>query len=195
LGRAKPYREHGFECTTAGHMYDNKFLPRLRSIIELADVTVSNTCGGQLGYCVGLGKPHVLLQIDKPRHVAPSDVLKRDVNSTLANNKYFRRINELFSHWSDELTAEQSETVADYWGFDLKRTPDELRMMLQIAEGMYRERSKLFRSGEFMLKLQEHHYSVNGMKKYAAFLRNQDQLIDQCLTQDKAESAFHDTAV
>jgi hypothetical protein len=195
LGRAKPYREHGFECATAGHMYDKQFLPRLRSIIELSDVTVSNTCGGQLGYCVGLGKPHVLLQIDKPRHVAPSDVLKRDVNSTLENNRYFKRISELFSHWSEELTDEQRETVADYWGFNSKRTSGELKTMLQIAEDMYRERGRLLTSSEPMLRLQEQHYFRSGNHDYADFLCKQSQLIDQSLIQEKAESELYDTAL
>jgi hypothetical protein len=195
LGRAKPYQEHGFECTTAGHMYDKLFLPRLRSIIELADVTASNACGGQLGYCVGLGKPHVLLQIEKPRHAAPVNVLKRDVNSTLATNLHYRHIMDLFSHWSEDLNAEQRETVADYWGFNCRRTPDELKTMLQIAEDMYRNRSRLIQSGESMSNSQARHYSGTGNQDYAGFLRKQSQLIDQSLIQEKAESVIHDIAV
>ncbi|RQV98375.1 hypothetical protein EH220_03425, partial [bacterium] len=68
LGRDASYRAAGFECVTAGHMFDPLFLPRLRSILECATVVTSNVCGTHVGLCVALRRPHVIA------HQAPKDV-------------------------------------------------------------------------------------------------------------------------
>lgn len=45
-----------YEVVTAGHYYDYNFLPRLRSIIETSDITMSNNLGSHLGQCIYLNK-------------------------------------------------------------------------------------------------------------------------------------------
>ena len=57
-GHTETYLEHGFECVTAGHIYDPFFLSRLKSIIDLATITTSNEIGTHIGYCIFMGKPH-----------------------------------------------------------------------------------------------------------------------------------------
>ena len=66
-GTDKIYSQHGFECVTAGHIYDNQFLPRLRSIIDSATITTSNEITTAIGYCIFLGKPHFLLESEVER--------------------------------------------------------------------------------------------------------------------------------
>lgn len=47
--------------TTAGHQLDINFLNRLKTIILLSDYTCSNSIGTHTGYCVYLGKPHLVI--------------------------------------------------------------------------------------------------------------------------------------
>jgi len=55
------YKENGFECVCAGHMYDKYFLPRLKSIISLSSMTMSSRTGTHVGYCVYMNKPHCII--------------------------------------------------------------------------------------------------------------------------------------
>jgi hypothetical protein len=48
LGRHKPYLEVGFACTTAGHMYDPQFLPRLVRMLHAHRFAVGNELGTSL---------------------------------------------------------------------------------------------------------------------------------------------------
>lgn len=52
------YQELGCTIVCAGHKYDQNFLSRLRSIIELSDFTISNSMGTHISYCYALGKNH-----------------------------------------------------------------------------------------------------------------------------------------
>ena len=52
------YQEMGCTIVCAGHKYDQNFLSRLRSIIEMSDFTISNSIGTHISYCYALGKNH-----------------------------------------------------------------------------------------------------------------------------------------
>ena len=52
------YQELGCTIVCAGHKYDQNFLSRLRSIIEMSDFTISNSIGTHISYCYALGKNH-----------------------------------------------------------------------------------------------------------------------------------------
>ncbi|MDR3063299.1 MAG: hypothetical protein LBU40_04060, partial [Methanobrevibacter sp.] len=58
------YKKHGFEVVTAGHYYDPMFLPRLKSMIEVSTMTMSNEVGTHVGYCIYMDKPHYVLDMD-----------------------------------------------------------------------------------------------------------------------------------
>jgi hypothetical protein len=56
------YKNQGCKVCTAGHKWDKDFLNRLKTIICLAEVTVSNDVGTHIGYCTVLDKPHTILK-------------------------------------------------------------------------------------------------------------------------------------
>ncbi|MBE6499190.1 MAG: hypothetical protein E7Z80_01405 [Methanobrevibacter thaueri] len=58
------YEDYGFDVVTAGHINDQLFLHRLRSLIEIADVTMSNQIGSHVGFCFHLNKPHYLIKTE-----------------------------------------------------------------------------------------------------------------------------------
>ena len=64
VGRLKKYDRNGYVMVSAGHGMSQKFLSRLRSIIELSDYTMSDAFGTQVGYSIGLGVPHIVLKKD-----------------------------------------------------------------------------------------------------------------------------------
>lgn len=99
------YKEYDFKITTAGHQYDLNFARRLRTIISLADVTVSNKVGTNLGFCIYLGKPHIVIN-DYPNKY----------NLAKQGGRICKELSDLFSKYSETITEEQFEMVDKYWG-------------------------------------------------------------------------------
>lgn len=136
LGRDAEFRACGYECTTAGHMYDPLFLPRLRSILSLADVTVSNQMGTHVGYSVALGVPHWFLStgtlsLDNP-HGVPFDPGVNHLPPA-----HVQEMMNIFAERTDVVTPDQRDLVEQYWGASEPLTPQELRGILELAEDMY----------------------------------------------------------
>jgi hypothetical protein len=100
----------------AGTRNDPYFLGRLKNIIELSDMTMTNAIGTHLGYCVSLNKPlfyynsNVKWDNSKDLH----DVYNKQYYSVFFNeNNLF--LNE-FGDFSTVLNSNQINLVKYFWG-------------------------------------------------------------------------------
>lgn len=116
------YLECGFKIVTAGHTYDYYFLDRLKSIIELADYTMSNDVGTHVGYCIAMQKPHYIYATDV-KYVADKNHVNSDrelgirsLNQQEISAMQKKDIINKFSTWQCQITKEQTECVEYYWG-------------------------------------------------------------------------------
>ena len=135
-GEEVEYKTNNFLVVTAGHRYDYYFLSRLKSIIKLSDVTISNAVGGQVGYCLALKKPHYIFE--QKIKVNGRKTLKdfEEWNSTHDKKEWEnflndeRKIYEAFSEYTEKITAFQF-TVGDYYfGIKNKKTKEEIKNIL-----------------------------------------------------------------
>ena len=136
-GVAKIYRLHGFECVTAGHIYDSQFLPRLKSIIESATITTSNDISTAIGYCITMGKPHFLLQSEIER----TSQIKKFLDECADNSKNIDaiKIREAFmTGLRSDITPEQFAVVEKYWGKGKEKTKEELKKIFEQSERLYK---------------------------------------------------------
>lgn len=108
---ASKYEEVGFIVTTAGHRYDLNFLSRLKSIIELADATVSNAFGTNIGFSIYLNKPFIYLSEE----------------GVFSNKTMISEVLNAFHAKKLTITEQQYSLVSKYWGFDSIKTPDQIR--------------------------------------------------------------------
>jgi hypothetical protein len=125
---AREYQKFGIEVVTAGHAFDPLFLPRLRSLIELSDLTVSNCVGTHLGYSVSLGKPHLLVNQDIERVDSKNEYYKGFVEDYL---KEIEKLNSAFGKYSESVTIDQRKILSYYAGFEHLKTPEEMNKILQ----------------------------------------------------------------
>ncbi|MGM9774734.1 MAG: hypothetical protein ACI3Y2_05995 [Candidatus Egerieousia sp.] len=109
------YKEYGFKITTAGHQYDLNFVRRLKSIILLADVTVSNKVGTNLGFCIYLKKPHIVIN-DYPNKY----------NTSKQGGRICKELSDIFSEYSETITNEQYEMVDKYWGLGAIKSREQI---------------------------------------------------------------------
>lgn len=109
------YKSKGFLLTTAGHQLDLNFVSRLKSIIELADYTMSNQIGTNTGFCVYLHKPHIIINDYDGKY-----------NKSRSGYYARREIADAFLSFHESITEEQIRVVNKYWGGDEIKTKEEL---------------------------------------------------------------------
>lgn len=161
LGRASAYKEAGFEVACAGHMYDTQFLSRLRSLIELADLTSSNRVGNQVGYSVLLGKPHKLFQVDVEL-VKESDapVFFTSIDE-YDNAPIVKEITNAFRTNEWGLTPTQRQAVEKYWCPDELLDQRELLTLIHHCSEMYELGPKALLGNRHIELLQLQRYVAN----------------------------------
>ncbi len=138
-GMDKKYKEYGFEIVTAGHLLDPLFLPRLKTIIELSDVTISNDAGTHVGYCLLQNKPHfIFLQ----KHNLVGKQTEVDTGWMIRKNKksmtpYFDVLNIFSKNSSFKITPQMKEIVNKYWGISQIKSKTALLKFVEDSERIY----------------------------------------------------------
>jgi hypothetical protein len=132
-GHADVYRSLGVECVTAGHMYDSGFLDRLRMIIERCDAVSSIEVGSHVFYSVALGRPVSLewqeIEYGSGKH---KDLVGSRTRS------WHGAMERLRSALERGLTDAEVAWVRQLIGVEEHRTSENLRGLLEEAEGLYR---------------------------------------------------------
>jgi len=109
------YEKAGYTIITAGHRSDPNFLPRLKDIIELSDLTMSNVVGTLIGYSICLNRPHYFFSqkltynVKESRHTKEG---KKNIDSTDIHQLFAQNFGEL----SFEITNSQIHIIEEYWG-------------------------------------------------------------------------------
>ena len=142
-GVAGDYESLGYRVVTAGYREDALFLARQRSLIFLADLTMSNSVGTQVGYCGYLGRPHYIFDQEK-RYGSDSALDDSEFNNAYARSQAAEKaeVAAEFSVLTDSLTGKQRELLERYWGFSKVRSRDELSDLFAVCEEAYRAGSK-----------------------------------------------------
>lgn len=104
-GLARKFEEKKWIICSAGHIYDNNFMNRLRTIIELSDLTMSNALGTNIGYGIALGKPHYLFY---------------QAIEGVVYNSYYEEVLEAaikcFGKYKEYVSDADKAFVEKYWG-------------------------------------------------------------------------------
>ena len=169
-GVAEKYIEHGFECVTAGHMFDPLFLPRLKSIIELATVTTSTVLGTHVCYSVFMEKPIFLIEIDGKPVAANEQILQRDSPGSNDENSWSStEIKKSFSEIRSDISQKQKDIANKHWGFSEVKTVPEMESMLQATEDIWKKGRTFFLSSRDVLTEQALDYLNSNDNEKALF--------------------------
>lgn len=131
---------HGFDkryegrhfLTVTGGINQVNFLPRMKAILKVADITYSNTLGTHIGYSIYEGKP-VVMDIRSNMSVIKNEVFK---NEQLSFARLFNGNNPF------TITKEQWELCDFYFGFSHIKTPSDLNAEFQKCKTEYERRFK-----------------------------------------------------
>lgn len=136
LGRDVPFRQAGLPVTSAGHMYDPRFLLRLRDILLRSRFAAGSRFGAHAVLAVGAGCLYLelpgqpespLTPIEQPTGTAEPNVLRVDPPNDRA--PAWLRIRDAFLNRDPD--RQQQVAVADYLlGTDRLLRADDLRTLL-----------------------------------------------------------------
>ena len=135
-GADELYLNKGWELTSAGHMFDPQFCPRLKSLILTSDACMTFEWGTHIGYSVFLNRPVFTSPVEFvwcDSGAAPPPFIDGEIRV---------KAMELFEQWSMEITPEQRSFVSLHWGFDSVRSPEEMRALLLEAEAAWKDREQ-----------------------------------------------------
>lgn len=124
-GEAKRYISLGYEVVSAGETFSTYFLPRMRSILEIADCVLANEFTTGLVYAVWLNKPVFLfsqelkkIKIEKVMYLPRQNPAPLDEFKRVTSDENYNRIEE------------QKEWGIHYCGFDCVKEKAELAELL-----------------------------------------------------------------
>lgn len=132
------YENYGYSIVTSGHRFDLNFLSRQKSIIQLADYTMSNNIGTHVGYCIYLNKPHYIFQqkidcVYQNKGVEKHITSSRTSENELSYQKEWEEVCSAFNMDVRMITAEQKSVVEEFWGISFLKTPEELKLALPVV--------------------------------------------------------------
>lgn len=128
------YERMGYKIVTSGHKFDVNFLNRQKTLIELADSTMSNNAGTHVGYCIYLNKPHYIFnqQVTLETYGEGSNNLSDFFSDE--DNRLFdietNEINKNFGIYRNFISEQDRRIIDKYWGTSFVRSPNELKTIL-----------------------------------------------------------------
>jgi len=132
----KRLKDEGYLIFSSGHRYDYYFLSRQKTMIQLADVTMSNFVSTHVAYCSCLNKPHWIIrqEIDFKALNAKGATNVAIGQKIAKENESIKEQEELyqaFAEFSTVLTERQRAVCDKYFGLSYMRTVEEMREILQ----------------------------------------------------------------
>lgn len=132
----KRLHDEGYLIFSSGHRYDYYFLSRQKTMIKLADVTMSNSVSTHLAYCSYFKKPHWLVsQKIETKALNAKGVINAAIADKISKDDVSKRegdeFRKVFSEYSEVLSCDQRALCDKYFGFSYVRTPEELKEIVK----------------------------------------------------------------
>ena len=126
----------GYIIFSAGHRYDYYFLSRQKTIIYLADVTMSNNIGTHIAYCTYMGKPHWIVRQEvtydsKDRGGKHNLNIVKQIKQDPLSLKEKEDLMITFAEYQDCLTDKQKQVASKYFGFNHIKSQKQMHDILQ----------------------------------------------------------------
>lgn len=122
----KHFESEGFKIVSAGFRDDISFLPRLKTIILLADLAIGNNIGTHVGYCYNLKTPFKLINTNY-RHTT---LVQKEKKGITQKEKH---LSELKAAMLSDNSIEIDQLMKQYWGNGICRTINERKIMCEVT--------------------------------------------------------------
>lgn len=146
-GFHKKFDGYGFNFVTAGHIIDPMFISRLKTIIKLSDVTMSNAIGSHIFYSLGMDKPHYLANETNMQFYSTyslnqnSEISKKEIADQCYSlqDSILQQYERIFSKYTEILTEEQLKLRDKICGKDSLKTSNEIKEFFEYTERLWKQ--------------------------------------------------------
>jgi hypothetical protein len=115
-GRYKDYENRGFIIVSSGTRNDPRFLSRLKDLIDISAMTMSNDIGTHIGYSVTLNKPHYYFSQEISRSVVDGENYHFNEQRMAKIAQEKKLFSSVFGSRECLINEEQRKLVEFYWG-------------------------------------------------------------------------------
>ena len=128
MGIHKNYEKAGFKIVCSGYRDDIFFLRRLRSLIEISDLTASNSLGTHVPYCLTLDKPHILIDDSKIGDEKEIYMKGEGIDETTYYNRLseIKEVEDILKQSHDPIELKSNKILNNFFGFSEIKSPSEL---------------------------------------------------------------------
>jgi hypothetical protein len=109
------FEKLGFTIVSAGSQEDIWFLSRLKDLIILSDMTMSNAMGTHIGYSISMNKPHYFF-CQSVDYTANGTIHTYQSSEAQEKEKLSPEFIKLFGEFSWNISREQIDICKYYWG-------------------------------------------------------------------------------
>lgn len=132
------FRKAGARLVSAGFRGDQNFIHRLRTLIEISDLVVSNLVGSYVGFSQALGKPLYMMS-DRAKYTGDEYNL-----SGKSKDNYQNTINDIFWAFSsmnpnEEQIRKQHELYEYFWGGSHFLTKKQAKSIIELQTILLKE--------------------------------------------------------
>ena len=135
------YSKSNIHVFTCGHKYNQSFMDRLKSVIDLSDVTLSDSVGTHLGYCIYSNKPHTIINQNHSKFISKhtnKSLLVESIESDPKRISQKAEIIRLFESNNNldlftRITNDQYKVCSNYWGFEYIKSKEEIAAIFENA--------------------------------------------------------------
>ena len=118
------------------------FLPRLKAILSIADITYSNLVGTHVGYSIYMGKPHVIDSAsDNQKSETVIQYNKATGSDFMASEQQFANMFDGKDPWN--ISKEQYDFIDFHFGLHHVKSPEEMNRELYKCEQIFKHRFNL----------------------------------------------------
>lgn len=117
------FESKGYKVVSAGYLNDSNFMPRLKTILTLADSVYSDSLGTHAAYCRVLNVPFGLIDCDT----------RYKVGGRFSDEQTHLEVETRLTDAILLDTSEREMAFNYYWGSDIKRTLEERKVIAEIT--------------------------------------------------------------
>lgn len=121
----KAFQAEGFKIACSGFRDDSAFASRLKTMIRLSDVVLSDGIGTHVGFCRALGREVVLMNSGSIKRTGEWERQREGAINSATQ--------EIVGALSEQGSSYERRTMEHYWGLGIKRTQNELQTIASIS--------------------------------------------------------------
>lgn len=131
------YEKRGWKIVSCGHHQNYDFGDISKAVYRIADFIIVQGSYATVLQATYMGVPSI--SIPGNREINRGGGVIEDINETMGDGVIYRQCDKLFDRYREDFTPEQMEWCTKWGGYDVVKTPEEIKLFFDLAKKLYRK--------------------------------------------------------